>query len=293
MSTDLKRICLVVPWFGPWPEWTPLFLQSCRFNPTIDWLIPTDQPAPADVPPNVRITTQSLIAYRDRIAAAVGQPLEWLDGYKLCDCKPLTGAIHEAELAGYDYWGISDIDIIYGDIRAFYTPEILTHDSISAHDERVAGHFSLFANTPTMRDAYRRIWCWRDAISDRSARGFDDTHFTRLFLPRSKMRWRDRIRYPHISEGYFQEQFSTDLRPHTWIDGTSEFPSVWSWHNGRLTTNKSGDRQFMYCHFTHWNSARWTGEAYAPWKKLERLVNLPVVPRPESFTISAKGFNPS
>ena len=291
--SGVKRICIVTPWFGRWPAWMPLFLLSCRFNPTINWLIPSDQEAPPDLPPNVMMTRQSLADYRDRIASVIGEPLVWTDGYKLCDCKPLLGAVHERELEGFDYWGFGDIDVVYGDVRAFLPEYALNYDTISAHDDCLSGHLCLVANTPQLREAYRRIWCWRSAISDAGPRSFDETHFTRLFLPRGRMRWRDRIRYPHISAGYYAEQFSTDLRPRRWIDGTSVYPKVWTWDRGRLTTDKSGVLEFQYCHFTNWNSGRWTPDGRAPWSTLKSIMNVPLTPSPDRFTISAQGFGPA
>lgn len=286
----MKRVLLIIPWFGRWPEWTPFFLQSCRYNPTIDWLLVTDCAPPSGLPVNVRIERHTFIAYRDMVAAKTGVPLDWRNPYKLCDLKPLLGFLHEAAIEGYDYWGYGDIDVIYGDIRKFYTAEVLAHDVISTHDTIVGGHFAVFRNTPQLVRAFRKVSCWKSAISDHGPRSFDETHFSRLFLPRDQLRWRDRIRYPHVACGYFEERYSTDLRPLKWIDGSSRYPSRWFWDRGRLTSDISGAREFLYVHFTHWNSAQWTSQAVAPWKKVDRIVQMAVDPMPDRFAVSANGF---
>lgn len=286
----LKRILLIVPWFGPWPAWMPFFLATCAANPTVNWLIPTDQAPPANLPSNVAVETTPLLAYRDRVAARTGVPLAWSDAYKVCDLKPLLGHIHDDRVEGYDYWGFGDIDVIYGNIRAIYTADVLVHDVISTHEAIVAGHLALVRNTQALRLAYTRVWCWKDAIADPSPRSFDETHFSRLFLARRGMRWRDRVRYPNVADGLFVERYSTDLRPLKWIDGSDCYPSVWTWDRGRLTADTSGAREFLYLHFTHWNSARWSGAAQAPWKRLAKLVDGPVDPVPSRFTISAAGI---
>jgi len=286
----MKRILVIIPWFGRWPEWTPLFLQSCRYNPTIDWLLVTDCATPPGLPANVKIENHALTAYRDMVAAKTGVRLDWTNAYKLCDLKPLLGFIHEAAIEGYDYWGYGDIDVIYGDIRKFYTHEVLARDIISTHETIVSGHFALVRNTAKLNQAFRKVWCWKDAILDHGPRSFDETHFSRLFLPRASMRWRDRIRYSHIADGHFEERFSTDLRPLKWIDGTSRYPSRWFWDRGRLTAEAAGAREFLYVHLTHWNSAQWTNESVAPWKKLDRIVQIPFDPMPDRFAVSADGF---
>jgi hypothetical protein len=50
------RIRILIPYFGAWPPWMGLFLESCRANPSIDWLLLGDcGPLDADLPPNVRV----------------------------------------------------------------------------------------------------------------------------------------------------------------------------------------------------------------------------------------------
>ena len=123
------------------------------------------------------------------------------------------------------------------------------------------------------------------------ARGRRQILFSRLFLPiRGKRAWR-RLITPFLGGGYFREQFSTNLPGLKWIDGTGNFPGQWFWDRGRLTTDRSGEREFLYLHFSHWQSNRWTGEEMASWKDLARLDNVPEE-RPTGFAISAKGFTP-
>ncbi|RUQ45547.1 hypothetical protein D8M30_15595, partial [Corynebacterium pseudodiphtheriticum] len=55
MINPCPRIIFIIPYFGCWPFWMPFFLESCRHNPDIDWLLFSDCPMPANVPTNVRI----------------------------------------------------------------------------------------------------------------------------------------------------------------------------------------------------------------------------------------------
>ena len=44
--SSLKKICIIIPYFGKWPAWMNYFLLSCKYNTTIDWLFFTDCESP-------------------------------------------------------------------------------------------------------------------------------------------------------------------------------------------------------------------------------------------------------
>jgi hypothetical protein len=251
----------------------------------VDWLLFGDAPPPEDLPSNVRIVTIGFGDYRALAASRLGIKPEWTEPYKLCDLKPALGFIHEADVAPYDYWGFGDLDVIYGNIRRFYTRQILVHDLVSTHEHMVSGHFALLRMTPRMLTAFKLIPRWKAHLSTAPYRHFDERAFSRLFLP-----WR-RLITPYLGGGYFQERFSTHLSKLKWVDGSMNFPQQWFWDHGRLTTDRSGDREFLYLHFSHWQSNRWTGQEVAPWKNLRCLDKVPDT-RPSAFAIGANGFTP-
>lgn len=51
----MKSIVYIVLYFGKFPSIFPLWLNSCRNNPTIDWLIFTDDHSCFNYPQNVRV----------------------------------------------------------------------------------------------------------------------------------------------------------------------------------------------------------------------------------------------
>ena len=286
-----KRILIFVLWFGPWPAWMRCFLESCRWNPTVDWLVIGDAAPPEDAPSNVRFNVTSFEDFRAHFSSRLKINARWTSAYKICEIDPALAAVYPDEIAGYDYWGYCDLDVIFGDIRRFYTPQVLTADCITTHEHIVAGHFTLFRNTPRMVNAFRRVPLWRSLLATNSHKSFDEQALSRLFMPlKGRQRWR-RLFTPFLGGARFIEQFSTNIPPLKWIDGTEDFPRRWFWNRGRLTTDRSGDREFLYLHFSHWQSSRWTGARTPPWKTLEKLVRLDEA-RPERFMISAQGFEP-
>jgi hypothetical protein len=267
------------------------FIESCRWNPTVDWLLISDAPPPDQLPTNLRVLTTSFENYRELIASHLGITLTWTEAYKLCDLKPVMGLVHQSEIVGYDYWGYGDLDVIYGDIRKFYTPDVLVHDVIGTHEHILGAHFALLRTTQRLLTAFQRIPRWRAHLSAPCYVSFDEQLFSRLFLPMLSDRraWR-RLITPFLGGGYFRERFSTNFPPLKWIDGSYNYPRCWFWQQGHLTTDVSGDREFLYLHFTHWQSSRWTGAA--SWRDLAQLDNVPAE-RPTAFAISANGgFTP-
>ena len=284
-------ILIIIPWFGPWPAWMRFFLASCRANPTVDWVLIGDAGEPADRPANVRYVETSFADYRALIAARLRVRPRWDQAYKLCDFKPTWGVVHADLAAGYDYWGFGDLDVIYGDIRAIYTPAVLSHDLISTHAHVVAGHLCLVRNTLLMNHAFKRHWGWRRVLADPRHRSFDEQYMSRLFPGVLRAHWRHRLHWPLRARGLFVERFSTAIAPLAWVDGTLDHPKQWFWRDGRLTNDRTGERQFLYLHVSHWQSNRWTSEPVAPWSTLDTIDRAPQGAL-TGFTISREGFTP-
>jgi hypothetical protein len=207
--------------------------------------------------------------------------------------KPALGRIHSDLLVGYDFWGYGDIDVIYGDIRHFYNENIRDYNLVSTHSHIVSGHLALLKNSEAMINAYRKILHWRYLLSAGKHKSFDERVFSLLFLDNVERRRRGFHRFlvGRLDKALLVEQYSTSIPGLPWVDGTQNFPAAWCWREGKLTSSASGDREFLYVHFTHWNSDRWTSGHRAAWRDVVPLVKV-TEPRPRAFTISREGFTP-
>jgi len=262
------RLILFTPWFGPWPEWINLTLESCRFNPEITWAIPTDQPPPANQPPNVRFLPMSLADYTARAAAVAGRRLAPENAYKICDFKPLIGEIFADDIADYSHFGTTDLDIIYGQLSCELTPDRLArYELISSHDFLQAGHLSIYRNTPRIRRAWR-IFGARRLLADPKHRAFDERAFTKSIDPsRHHLPWR---RYAVL----WHEMYSTPDAPFPWADGGPS-PTCFHWRDGQLTDARGAKESYAYLHFMNWRSGRYRpGDTPHPWQGLDRLVHV-------------------
>lgn len=154
----MKTIGFVVPYFtcgnGTVHPMTQLWLDSCKYNSTVDWLFFTDCDLSSfDVPANVQIIKSSFEEIKAKIQSLFSFKISLNKPYKLCDFKPVYGEAFTEELQNYDFWGFCDIDLIWGDIRKFITDEILEkYDRVLTH-----GHCSLFKNTQEVNKAYRTL----------------------------------------------------------------------------------------------------------------------------------------
>lgn len=155
ISTPRYKIALIVLYIGPLPPYFPIWLESAKANPDVDFLFYTDQEIQIDAP-NFRVTKTPLDDLRRRFERALNRPLQIPNGYKLCDYRPAYGVLFADELRGYDFWGHCDIDLVFGRIRHFLTDEIL-----SAYDRFYAyGPLSVYRNCETMRHAFELPGSW-------------------------------------------------------------------------------------------------------------------------------------
>src|SRR4249919_4076040 len=111
-QASCPSIAFVVPYFGKWPLWFPAHLQSCKYNPSIRWIFLTDCGIPSTVPDNVEFVRSSLREFEKLFERKTGVRASVAVPYKLCDYKPAYGLVFEYYLAGFDFWGCCDIDVI-------------------------------------------------------------------------------------------------------------------------------------------------------------------------------------
>ena len=113
----MPRIVFIITFMGKYPWYFPYFLHSCRYNPTVDFIIFTDNSDPnLELPPNVKLIPCSLDRIKAEATKALGFEVAINSGYKLCDLRPAYGTVFSDFVRGYDFWGYCDIDVIFQQI---------------------------------------------------------------------------------------------------------------------------------------------------------------------------------
>lgn len=176
-DTNSKKILLLLPYFGKWPEYLNLYLKGCELNQWLDILFITDCEPPKKYPKNIRFIKSNLSIVSNLIAKNLGLKEYVLPfSYKLCDFKPSYGAIFQEYIKGYDYWGYGDIDLIYGNLESKVKQEIEDgFDIISARAEIVSGSFTLIKNNNYNNQLYTKIQDFNILAINPEYVGIDET----------------------------------------------------------------------------------------------------------------------
>lgn len=166
MNKKYSTIAFIIPYFGRFNNYFQLWLKSCAANPTVDWLLFTDDKRDFDYPPNVHVNYTTLGEVKHRVEVALGCHVCLEKPYKLCDFKPFYGIIFAEELKGFDFWGYCDVDLIWGDIRHFLPDDLLIkYDKIFCF-----GHCTLLRNTSRINHFFtlqaKGVIPWQKVVSE-------------------------------------------------------------------------------------------------------------------------------
>lgn len=147
----MKKICLIIPYFGIFPNYFNFWLKSCEYNTSIDWLIITDNNFETSAD-NIKIVNIEWNSFVEYVQSKYNFKISLRSPYKLCDYKPAYGEIFQKYLYGYDFWGHCDMDVIWGDLRSYITDDLLkNYDRLFRY-----GHLSLYKNSPHINSLYRQ-----------------------------------------------------------------------------------------------------------------------------------------
>lgn len=261
MSLENNRICLVVTYFGSWPVWLDAFLTSCKYNPKIDWLIFTDCPIPKDHSVNVKFVKFNFDEFSKLATQKIEIPISLRENHKLnqrlkapyhklCDFKITYGCIYEDYLKDYDFWGITDMDVVYGAISNFISDaDLLNVDILSSRKGDISGHFTLFRNTDYINKLFKELEYWEYRLQVNRNQNFDEKLLSR-YLKESKHNIR-------ISWDRWLFNFPDCLilkrdKPPSYLHN-KDFEGPWIWDSGNIFI---GDYEVMYLHFMTWESIK-------------------------------------
>jgi len=116
---------MLMQYFGKWPEWIDLFVESCKWNPSVHWLIYTDCGPTDNIADNVELVSLSFEDYKALVSQRLNLSFKPSSPYKLCDLKPCLAHIHANEIGDFRFFGFGDVDVVYGNIDNFYVEDLL------------------------------------------------------------------------------------------------------------------------------------------------------------------------
>ena len=264
-------IVLIIPYFGKWPLWFDAYLLSVATNPTICWLCPTDCEIPKKHPANITFLPTTLALLNQRVNKIIQAEVP-LNTRKFCDLKPAYAEIFAENIEEYDFWGICDMDIVWGDIRKFITPQILNeYDIISSRYQNISGHFTLFRNNPKINALYKQLPNYKALFEVPEFRWTDEVVLSQYLKENGNGKsLRINVYWPKI---LCNQENGRDSHQEYHLD-------KWLWKEGKMLELKNGKpiNEVMYLHFINW-------------KRTMRYCEVKYSDNPEQFFISYNGMH--
>jgi hypothetical protein len=188
----MGRIVLLIPYFGKFPNYFQLYLDSLAINVDIlTVLFITDiNVSNYILPENALVTYATMDETRERVRFFMktryniilnkGDILK--KNYKLCDFRPLYFTLFADKLDALmlttaDYVGWGDCDLIYGKLSNFISLDKENYSFIGIH-----GHFTALKYTPEMLSLYIKIDKLQELLLENEYCGVDELQFRKLLL---------------------------------------------------------------------------------------------------------------
>ena len=244
----MNKILFIIPYFGNLPQMFQLYLNTCSYNSTVDWLILTDDKTHFSYPKNVKVVYVSFEDIQNKIKNFYEPSIYPQEPYKLCTYKPAYGELFREYTQGYDFWGHCDLDMIWGDIRKFYTEEVLSrYDRIGWQ-----GHSTLYRNTDEVNERYLKpvngVNLFYEACRKKNVTDFDEGGMSQIY---------DFYGWDYYKTVHFAHPSATKYNFELKHLPTEEFyknkAQIFHWDRGKLIrmyvhNNKVCKEEFMYLH---------------------------------------------
>lgn len=247
----MKTIAYIIPYFGKLPEMFDLWLKSCALNPTIDWLLFTNDKTEHQYPNNVKVTYMTFTELVSKIQSKFPFKILVPSPYRLCDYKVAYGHIFEEELNNYDYWGYCDLDMLWGNIRNFLTDDILNNYEKIGY----LGHSTLYKNTEKLKFIYQspvnQKEIYKDFFTTNSLTNyFFDEKWINIICNAQKIRTYTELIFADIIP--WSPKFILSYSKNEQMSKNRH--RIFTWENGKLYSKsfykeKIYTDEFMYIHF--------------------------------------------
>ncbi|MEY8481183.1 DUF6625 family protein [Lachnospiraceae bacterium 48-21] len=248
----MKKAIIIIPYFGKFPQYFQLFLNSCEMNKGFQWLFITDNNDDYNYPANVKVIHSTFDQIRNRITLKFRFNISLENVHKLCEFKPAYGWLFPEYIAGYQYWGYGDIDLIYGNLDKFINEKLYeTYDKLFD-----LGHFSLIKNTIENNELFMRPYkgkkIYKMAFSKPENFNFDESfghniNINRLFCAAGKKVYVDRR---NIADIYTKSNQFRIIREDE-IEKVKEAFFYWNKHGLYRAEKRRGNiltEEYMYIH---------------------------------------------
>lgn len=146
----MKKIAIVLTYFGTPKPYFKFFLESAAKNNTVDFFFAGMDQKLIPNEPNFHYIAFSIFSFKRRLEEITKESGIVIYPYKSAEYRPAIGLIFDDILKDYDYWGYCDPDIILGNIRG------ILDKVLEEEYQRVLelGHFCLYKNEASINSFF-------------------------------------------------------------------------------------------------------------------------------------------
>jgi len=229
----MKKIVLINCYFGEFPWYFPFFIKSCATNITVDFIIFSDNNYNKILPKNVSIIPFNLTDFNLLATQKLDFKIDIKKAYKLCDFKPAYGLLFSEYLQDYDFWGITDIDVIYGRIREFMTNEMLDmYDVICVKHDFITACCMLFKNNDYINTLFKRSKDYQMIFTSTKNFAFDETNFEQIEIIDKYDIFKMDCEIESMQHIILKEEQNGNLKPHFDLLICDGNPGELKWERG-------------------------------------------------------------
>lgn len=168
----MKKVFLITEFGSPF-EWTDKYIDNIGKLGQYGWYWKIFTPNKyKNVPDNVEIVDMTAEQYAELVEKKLGiKPNlfitdKGIPSIHITDFYIFSGVVFEDYIKDFDWWGITNMDVVYGRLDHFISDEILNTAEIFTDDvHAINGVFSLFKNIPKINNLYQEISNWKDFIT--------------------------------------------------------------------------------------------------------------------------------
>lgn len=186
------KVVFIIPYYGEFPNYFKLFLKTCQNNLDYNWIIFSENNARYVYPDNVCYVEMPWQKLKILVQSKFDFKISLDTPYKLCDFKPAYGYIFEEYIEDYDYWGYCDMDLLWGDLKAFIPYEKIEKFDKIGH----LGHMTLFRNSKDINRLFMskidNIFRYKEIFMSSQSLIFDEWNWisiNHIFIKKNKKVW--------------------------------------------------------------------------------------------------------
>jgi len=258
IGKKLRKVFILTQ-FGGKHSWSDQYIQHLERLGERGWYWKIFTPNKYEnVPWNVEIIDMTIEQFNVMAKAKIGvDPANYLteEGFpkkNVSDYYVASGQLFEDYIRGFDYWGMTNWDVVYGDLSRFIPDHALSKMDVFTDDvNTINGVFCLFRNIQELNNLFREIPDWEEKFTTHKLFGTDEYDMTTL-IRSEDVKKRFKIGYPEYYPLHSHDRLEHQV-PEVKLEIKSD-GSLWEllkdvappdWEHARPFIG----RQIMYYHF--------------------------------------------